>query len=203
MRPVHPDIVPFRLTRMLTKSMGESGIEGTYRTTCERTMKVIRDNKDSIMAMLEVFVYDPLLSWRLLNNPNNTTQFESVSDDIGPIDKLGEELSNNNSSDSDEGSSNNKVKEDRANILVFSPIPAPIERSNSAGNILDAPLEEVLNSRALEVISRIQAKLIGKDFSKNEDDKSLTVNQQVDRLIFEATSIETLCQAYIGWVALW
>ena len=29
-------------------------------------MKVLRDNKDSLMAVLEAFVYDPLLNWRLL-----------------------------------------------------------------------------------------------------------------------------------------
>lgn len=30
-------------------------------------MKVLRSNKDSVMAMLEAFVYDPLINWRLLN----------------------------------------------------------------------------------------------------------------------------------------
>lgn len=31
-------------------------------------MQVLRDNKDSLMAMLEAFVYDPLINWRLLTN---------------------------------------------------------------------------------------------------------------------------------------
>ena len=29
-------------------------------------MRVLRDNKESLMAVLEAFVYDPLISWRLL-----------------------------------------------------------------------------------------------------------------------------------------
>lgn len=29
-------------------------------------MQVVRDNKDSLMAVLEAFVYDPLISWRLM-----------------------------------------------------------------------------------------------------------------------------------------
>ena len=29
-------------------------------------MTVLRDNKDSLMAVLEAFVYDPLINWRLL-----------------------------------------------------------------------------------------------------------------------------------------
>ncbi len=34
-------------------------------------MRVLRDNKDSVMAMLEAFVYDPLISWRLLTGKND------------------------------------------------------------------------------------------------------------------------------------
>ncbi len=29
-------------------------------------MRVLRSNKDSVMAMLEAFVYDPLINWRLV-----------------------------------------------------------------------------------------------------------------------------------------
>jgi phosphatidylinositol kinase/protein kinase (PI-3 family) len=32
-------------------------------------MRVLRANKDSVMAMLEAFVHDPLISWRLLAPP--------------------------------------------------------------------------------------------------------------------------------------
>jgi len=47
--------------------MEVSGIEGNFRNTCENTMRVMRANKDSLIAILEAFVYDPLLSFRLLN----------------------------------------------------------------------------------------------------------------------------------------
>lgn len=29
-------------------------------------MKVLRENKESLMAVLEAFVYDPLFTWRLI-----------------------------------------------------------------------------------------------------------------------------------------
>jgi FKBP12-rapamycin complex-associated protein len=51
-----PEKVPFRLTRMLTKALEACGIEGNYRNTCEIVMKVLRDNKESMMAVLEVIV---------------------------------------------------------------------------------------------------------------------------------------------------
>jgi len=66
-RDKYPEKVPFRLTRMLVKAMEVSGIEGSYRSTCERTMTVLRDSRDSLVAMLEAFVYDPLISWRLVD----------------------------------------------------------------------------------------------------------------------------------------
>lgn len=53
---------------MLINAMEVTGIEGTYRCTCESTMDVLRRNKDSLMAVLEAFVYDPLLNWRLIDN---------------------------------------------------------------------------------------------------------------------------------------
>jgi len=65
-REKFPEKIPFRLTRMLIKAMEVTGIEGTYRCTCESVMSVLRNNKDSLLAVLEAFVYDPLLNWRLI-----------------------------------------------------------------------------------------------------------------------------------------
>ena len=65
-REKFPERVPFRLTRMLVKAMEVSGIEGNYRRTCEKVMSVLRENRDSLVATLEAFVHDPLISWRLL-----------------------------------------------------------------------------------------------------------------------------------------
>ncbi|CAM9628539.1 unnamed protein product, partial [Phaeothamnion confervicola] len=69
-RDKFPERIPFRLTRMLTNAMEVSGIEGNFRTTCERVMAVLRENRDSLVAMLEAFVHDPLISWRLLGAAN-------------------------------------------------------------------------------------------------------------------------------------
>lgn len=52
-REKYPERVPFRLTRMLTYAMEVSNIEGSFRTTCEHVMRVLRDNKESVMAVLE------------------------------------------------------------------------------------------------------------------------------------------------------
>jgi FKBP12-rapamycin complex-associated protein len=63
--------VPFRLTRMMTNCfefadrkydhLTES--RGNFVKSSVVTMEVLRENSDIILAMLEAFLYDPLLSW--------------------------------------------------------------------------------------------------------------------------------------------
>ena len=50
-----------------------TGIDGNYRMTCEKVMEVLRQNKESLMAVLEAFVYDPLLNWRLVEGGGGCT----------------------------------------------------------------------------------------------------------------------------------
>lgn len=42
---------------MLVKAMEVSGIEGNFRSTCENVMQVLRSNRDSVMAMMEVWIF--------------------------------------------------------------------------------------------------------------------------------------------------
>ncbi|KAJ3067743.1 phosphatidylinositol kinase- protein kinase tor1 [Podochytrium sp. JEL0797] len=179
-REKFPEKIPFRLTRMLVNAMEVSGIEGNFRITCEHVMRVLRENKDSVMAVLEAFVYDPLINWRLLTNPSPTKDSKSPAikqlnfADVTPEDdlkKYAKSLKHNRISDVD--------------------IPDEEEGVNRP---------EVLNARALTVITRVSNKLTGKDFKTQSP---LDVPSQVDRLILQATSMENLCQCYIGWCAFW
>jgi FKBP12-rapamycin complex-associated protein len=70
-REKFPEKIPFRLTNMLINALELSGIEGTFRITCESVMNVIKESNESLMAMLEAFVYDPLLQWRLVVDNDN------------------------------------------------------------------------------------------------------------------------------------
>lgn len=47
-----------------------TGLDGNYRITCHTVMEVLREHRDSVMAVLEAFVYDPLLNWRLMDSKN-------------------------------------------------------------------------------------------------------------------------------------
>ena len=81
-REKFPEKIPFRLTRMLVRAMEVSGIEGNFRSTCENTMRVMRESKESLLAIMEAFVYDPLISFRLLN-PTMFKKQDKKQDDIG------------------------------------------------------------------------------------------------------------------------
>ncbi|XP_075074220.1 uncharacterized protein LOC107823315 [Nicotiana tabacum] len=58
-----PEIVPFRLTQTIEAALGLTGIEGTFRANCEAVLGVLKKNKDIILMLLEVFVWDPLVEW--------------------------------------------------------------------------------------------------------------------------------------------
>jgi FKBP12-rapamycin complex-associated protein len=56
-------------------------------------MKVLRDNKDSLMAVLEAFVYDPLINWRLMQaepetRPPDGTLLDALAEVFSVTDLL-------------------------------------------------------------------------------------------------------------------
>ena len=54
-----PELVPFRLTHNMIDAMGATGYEGFFRRSAEITMKVMREQEDALLTILETFVYDP------------------------------------------------------------------------------------------------------------------------------------------------
>lgn len=183
-REKFPEKIPFRLTRMLINAMEVTGIEGTYRRTCESVMNVLRKNKDSLMAVLEAFVYDPLLNWRLLDAADKTRR-SKAADPTGVtganIDSLGESA------------------DDAMDLLSFAgnqktlPPKIPEYIDEDGQNYLHPA--EVTNKKARMIIDRVKQKLTGMDFNTKTP---LGVQEQVDLLIQQATNNENLCQNYIG-----
>ncbi|PSN67313.1 ARM repeat-containing protein [Corynespora cassiicola Philippines] len=140
-REKYPERVPFRLTRMLTYAMEVSNIEGSYRTTCEHVMRVLRTNKESVMAVLEAFIHDPLLTWRLGNRespPEPNYPSERRQSIIGDAERD-----------------------------ISSLVRARHRSSIAPAN--EAEAKEVQNARALQVLSRVKEKLTGRDFKQGEE----------------------------------
>jgi len=60
LRDKYPEKVPFRLTRMMVAAMDCGALCGSYVSLCSAVMATVRKNKNSVMALLEAFVYDPV-----------------------------------------------------------------------------------------------------------------------------------------------
>ncbi|TPX74745.1 adenosylmethionine---8-amino-7-oxononanoate transaminase [Chytriomyces confervae] len=181
-REKYPEKIPFRLTRMLINAMEVSGIEGNFRITCEHVMRVLRLNKGSVMAVLEAFVHDPLINWRLMTPDNakldgkkNITFDDNDLLENQPMDEL--------QSGRYYGDGSKKFKSVKVSETVarddqdFKP--------------------EALNERAVSIVQRVEDKLSGADFKTH---LPLDPPSQVNKLILQATSTENLCQCYFGWL---
>jgi FKBP12-rapamycin complex-associated protein len=135
LREKFPEKVPFRLTRMLINAMEVSGIEGSFRRTCENVLRVLRENKESVLAVLEAFIHDPLISWRLLNTDNDQL---SLDLDVGFY---------NDSGEMENQKKGNKV------MSSFSAQGSAVEEDSDS-----------LNESALHAMNRVKEKLTGRDF---------------------------------------
>ncbi|XP_048250308.1 serine/threonine-protein kinase mTOR-like isoform X1 [Haliotis rufescens] len=179
-REKFPEKIPFRLTRMLMNAMEVTGIDGNYRMTCESVMHVLRDHKDSLMAVLEAFVYDPLLNWRLVDATTKTKTKTNRSDSYSGSQEQGDLLES--------------VELNQSSSKKIGP------ESVSGGSGDDNVPSEVLNKKAISIVNRVRDKLTGRDFSTED---AIDVRKQVELLIHQATSHENLCQCYIGWCPFW
>jgi FKBP12-rapamycin complex-associated protein len=177
-REKFPERIPFRLTRMLISAMEVCGIEGSFKVTSEITMKVLRNNKEPLMAVLEAFIYDPLISWRIAENEarNRMDGAEHPASTTATTNATKDYKEQNHNARFTGGAPRRKLqlKEEVA---------------------LDEEATETKNNRALAVYRRVQDKLAGRDFNPDEE---LTVEEQVHKLIKQATALENLCQCFPG-----
>lgn len=56
-----PERVPFRLTHNMVTAMGIYGYEGPFRKSSELTLGILRQQEETLMTILESFIYDPTL----------------------------------------------------------------------------------------------------------------------------------------------
>ncbi|GMH78184.1 hypothetical protein TL16_g07704 [Triparma laevis f. inornata] len=177
-RSKFPENVPFRLTRMMTQAMEVAGLKGSFRSDAEAVMRCLRENRDSVTAMLEAFVHDPLISWRLLAEAE-------AGGDGGGVRSSGGALE--------------KEKSKRR----MSKMSAIFRSSNDLGDAVEVeePVDaEQLNEQASRTLDRIDQKLKGTDFGEC---RVLNVEEQVDKLIRQATSTANLAVLFQGWCSFW
>uniref|UniRef100_A0A5F8A8I1 non-specific serine/threonine protein kinase n=1 Tax=Macaca mulatta TaxID=9544 RepID=A0A5F8A8I1_MACMU len=58
-----PEKVPFRMTQNIETALGVTGVEGVFRLSCEQVLHIMRRGRETLLTLLEAFVYDPLVDW--------------------------------------------------------------------------------------------------------------------------------------------
>lgn len=48
--------------------------QGLFRLTCEHVLKVMKKGRETVLTLLEAFVYDPLIDW----TPGNETGYTGM-----------------------------------------------------------------------------------------------------------------------------
>ncbi|KAJ2366975.1 phosphatidylinositol kinase- protein kinase tor1 [Coemansia sp. RSA 2610] len=198
-REKFPEKVPFRLTRMLIMPMEVSSIEGIFKHTANHTMRVLRANRDSLMAVLEAFVFDPLVSWLYL-------QESEMGIDTGKDGTKKQKRSSRSTQQSDYATRwstsgvGNANMDDIGSVSGSKPDAGISKAGNGLYDIVDGKGWQTGNPKARAIVKRIHDKLIGTDFNPNEQ---LAVPEQIEKLIQQATSSENLAVLYVGWVPLW
>ncbi|EAX88702.1 PIKK family atypical protein kinase [Trichomonas vaginalis G3] len=61
-RILFPEKVPFRMTRLFQNALEGGNVDGIFRIACEDYMYLMRENVSPVIAMLEVFVHEPIFS---------------------------------------------------------------------------------------------------------------------------------------------
>ncbi|OHT10537.1 PIKK family atypical protein kinase [Tritrichomonas foetus] len=91
-----PEVVPFRLTRMMVKALGAGGVEGEFKTSFVNMANLLRANKQVLEMVLAIFVHEPLIdpdyaddgaSDNEKNYPMSpfTLKMSALSEDTSPV----------------------------------------------------------------------------------------------------------------------
>jgi ataxia telangiectasia mutated family protein len=57
------------MTADMVDGMGTTGTQGVFQRCAEETLRVLRNDSEVVLTVLEVFKYDPLHSWCVHRRP--------------------------------------------------------------------------------------------------------------------------------------
>ncbi|KAI9359803.1 hypothetical protein BD770DRAFT_319254 [Pilaira anomala] len=78
-----PEVVPFRLTRQFVGVLDPLGISGILETAMVNVLQAVKDEKDLLLNIMNVFIKDPLLDWKKAATAESKNQTDTVSSTHG------------------------------------------------------------------------------------------------------------------------
>ena len=180
-----PETVPFRLTRDVVDGMGITGVEGTFRRSCEQVLGALRKSSHQVVTICEVVVRDPLYKWSLSPLEARKKQQRSKLKGQSKKDKAdggGVEVEATYADGSAAAGQSNGNGTGEAHIKMPS-------RPEKGATDMDV---------AYRTIMSLRSKLQGYD---NPAGDALSVEGHVEILLQNATDAKRLCKLYSGWAA--
>ncbi|KAF1847137.1 uncharacterized protein K460DRAFT_331825 [Cucurbitaria berberidis CBS 394.84] len=170
-----PEVVPFRLTRDMVDAMGYTKTEGVFRRCCEFTMDTLREERESIMTLLNVLRYDPLVNWSITSTKAKRMQ-EGNQDTAAPNGTA------------------------RSTTVAPGGTPAPSGAPVASGQVVG---EEVVQESNKKKEKEEQAGEAGRALSVVEKklSKTLSTKATVNELIQQSTDERNLAVLYMGWAS--
>jgi len=59
-----PEVIPFRLTPNMLDAFGPTGADGMYTGALTESMRTLRNNRDTLLSVLEPFLNDPVINFK-------------------------------------------------------------------------------------------------------------------------------------------
>ncbi|EFA86121.1 protein kinase [Heterostelium album PN500] len=178
-----PEKVPFRMTQMIEHALGLTGIHGTFSETCNIVLDLLRKNKQTLLNILETFIYEPLTDWKI-KQINETMKDNNDDNDQEEDNKNKEEEFENNDSDNEHSS------EEESTTEQFDLEDGP-QMDNDAKEMAKAK-EDIKCLQGLTIFNQVKNKLEGTE-------QKLSVEAQVEMIIKESLRIDNLAVMYEGW----
>jgi len=69
-----PETIPFRLTSNMIDAFGPTGADGVYTESLKLAMRTLRDNRDTLLSVLEPFIKDPIIEWKRSRNSQSQSK---------------------------------------------------------------------------------------------------------------------------------
>jgi serine/threonine-protein kinase ATR len=73
------EVIPFRLTANMIDAFGPTGADGVYRHGLMAVMTTLRNNRDTLLSVLEPFIKDPVIDWKRHRSQQNEKSVASTS----------------------------------------------------------------------------------------------------------------------------
>lgn len=76
-----PEVVPFRLTPNMLDAFGPTGADGMFSSGMESSLEILRDNRETLLSVLEPFIKDPVIDWKRHRTQQNVSSAIGSSND--------------------------------------------------------------------------------------------------------------------------